>query len=86
MRVGIDLAHQHLDRLAELQDVAGVFDPLPGELADVQQAVDAAQIDECAERLQAAATTPSRICPSASSVSNSFLRAAFSPLDHGPRG
>ena len=35
--------------LAFREHVAGMFDAAPGELADVQQAIDAADIDERAE-------------------------------------
>ena len=45
----IDLLDPHLDRLALLEHVAGMLDAAPGQLADVQQAVDAAEIDEGAE-------------------------------------
>ena len=55
VRLGIDLADEHFHGLTELQDVARVLYPLPGKLADVQQAVDAPQINERTERLQAAA-------------------------------
>ena len=50
----IDLLNLDLDLLAQLQDVAGVADAVPAELADVDQPIDAAQIDERAEFLQAA--------------------------------
>src|SRR5262249_32264438 len=44
-----DLEHGHLDRLAGLDHAGRVLDPRPGHLADVQQAVDAAQVDEGAK-------------------------------------
>ena len=44
--LGIDLDDLHLHRLADRQDVGGMIDALPGDVGDMQQAVDAAQIDE----------------------------------------
>ena len=41
--------HLHLDLLADLEHLAGMVDAAPGELADMHQAVGAAQIDERAE-------------------------------------
>ncbi len=43
---GIDLFDPHLDRLPLLEHVAGMLDTAPSQLADVQQAVDAADVDE----------------------------------------
>ena len=45
----VDLLNLDLDLLAELQHIAGMLDAVPAQLADVQHAVDAAQIDERAE-------------------------------------
>ena len=50
----VDLLDLDFDLLANLQDLAGMVDPLPAHLADVDQTVDAAQIDERAEVLQTA--------------------------------
>ena len=47
--LGVDLFDPHLDRLPLLEHVAGMFDPAPGQLADVHQAIDAADVDEGAE-------------------------------------
>ena len=38
-----------LDLVVDLDHVAGVVDAAPGHVGDVQQAVDAAQVDERAE-------------------------------------
>ena len=43
---GVDLLDPHLDRLPFVEHVAGMLDPAPRQLADVQQAVDAAEVDE----------------------------------------
>src|SRR3984957_16472114 len=42
----IDLDDLHLHRLADGQNLGRVIDPAPGDIGDVQQAVDAAEIDE----------------------------------------
>ena len=45
----IDVEHLHLDGLSDLQHLGGMVDVTPGQLRDVDQAVHAVQIDECAE-------------------------------------
>src|ERR1700733_697880 len=42
----IDLDDLHLHRLADGQNFGRVVDPAPGDIGDVQQAVDAAEVDE----------------------------------------
>ena len=42
----IDLDDLDLDRLADRQDFARMIDAAPGDVGDMQQAVDAAEIDE----------------------------------------
>src|SRR6202045_2551544 len=44
----VDLDDLDLDGLADGQDFGRVIDPAPGDIGDVQQAVDAAEVDECA--------------------------------------
>ena len=44
--LGIDAHDLHLDRIADVDDLARVIDAAPGHVGDVQQAVDAAQVDE----------------------------------------
>ncbi len=44
----VDLDDLHLHRLADPEDLGGVVHPPPGHVGDVQQAVDAAEIDESA--------------------------------------
>src|SRR6185437_14748267 len=44
--VGVDLDDLHLDGVAHGQDLARVGNALPAHVGDVQQAVDAAQVDE----------------------------------------
>src|SRR5262245_20354852 len=44
--LGIDLDDLDLDLLADAEDIGGVVDTLPRDVGDVQQPVDAAQIDE----------------------------------------
>ena len=46
LRLGIEADDLHLDRLANLQRFGRVIDPLPGDVGDVQQSVDAAEVDE----------------------------------------
>ena len=43
---GIDADDLHLHGIADVDDVAGMIDPAPSHIGHVQQAVDAAQIDE----------------------------------------
>ena len=49
LAVEVDIEHLDLDLLADLDDLGGVVDVVPGELGDVDQAVDAAEVDEGAE-------------------------------------
>src|SRR5438445_3500328 len=42
----VDLDDLDLDRLADGQDLGRVIDPAPGDIGDVQQAIDAAEVDE----------------------------------------
>ena len=46
LSVGVEADHLNLNGLADLQGLARVIDPAPGDVGDVQQAVDAAQIDK----------------------------------------
>ena len=46
LRLGVDADDLHLDRVADVDDLARVVDAPPGHVGDVQQAVDAAEIDE----------------------------------------
>ena len=49
LAVLVDVQDHHLDLVVDLEHVAGVVDPAPAHVGDVQQAVDAAQVDERAE-------------------------------------
>ena len=49
LAVHVDVEHLDRDLLADLDDLGGVVDVLPGQLGDVHQAVDAAEVDERAE-------------------------------------
>src|SRR5207237_1184124 len=55
--LAVDLQHDDLDRLPRLNDVARLLDAVPADLTDVQQPVDAADIDESAEILDGAHDT-----------------------------
>ena len=44
--LGVEADDLHLDRLADLQRFGRMVDAPPGDVGDMQQAVDAAQIDE----------------------------------------
>ena len=46
LRLGVDAHDLHLDGVADVDDLARVVDAAPGHVGDVQQAVDAAQVDE----------------------------------------
>ena len=46
LAVQVDVEHLDGDLLADLDDLAGVVDVLPGQLGDVHQAVDPAEVDE----------------------------------------
>ena len=48
LRLGVDADDLDLDRLADMQHVGRVVDTLPGDVGDMQQAIDAAQVHECA--------------------------------------
>jgi hypothetical protein len=49
LAVEVDVQDLNLDLLANLDDLGGVVDVVPRELGDVNQAVDAAEVDEGAE-------------------------------------
>src|SRR6266702_2959771 len=49
LAVHVHVQHLDGDLLADLDDLAGMVDVLPGQLGDVHQAVHAAQVDERAE-------------------------------------
>ena len=46
LRLRVDADDLHLDRVADVDDLARVIDAAPGHVGDVQQAVDAAEVDE----------------------------------------
>src|SRR5438477_7943790 len=46
LRLGIDANDLHFDGLADREHVGGKIDPLPGDVGDMEEAIDAAQIDE----------------------------------------
>ena len=46
LRLGVDAHDLHLDRVADVDDLARVIDAPPGHVGDMQQAVDAAEVDE----------------------------------------
>ena len=49
LAVAIDVEHLDAHLLADLEDLGRVRDVAPGELGDVDQAVDAVEVDERAE-------------------------------------
>ena len=49
LAVHVDVEHLDRDLLADLDDLGRVVDVLPGQLGDVHQTVDAAEVDERAE-------------------------------------
>ena len=49
----VDILHIHLDGVADRDDLRGMLDAVPAQLADVAQAVHTADIDECTVRGQA---------------------------------
>ena len=49
LAVLVDVQDHDLDLVVDLDHVAGMVDPAPAHVGDVQQAVDAAQVDERAE-------------------------------------
>ena len=49
LAIEVDAQHLDLDLLIDLNHLRGVVDPSPGHVGDVQQTVDAAQVDEHAE-------------------------------------
>ena len=46
--LAVELEDAHFDFLADLHDFGRMLDALPRHVGDVQQAIDAAEIDECA--------------------------------------
>ena len=46
LRLGIDADDLHLHRVADVEDLGGVIDAAPRHVGDVQEAVDAAEVDE----------------------------------------
>src|SRR5271166_2756841 len=46
VRLVVDLDDAHLDLLADAEHLARMVDPPPGDVGDVQKAVDAAEVDE----------------------------------------
>src|SRR5690606_15710809 len=46
LRLRVDADNLHLHRVADVDDLGGVVDTPPGHVGDVQQAVDAAEVDE----------------------------------------
>src|SRR5829696_2994869 len=49
LTVAVDVEHLHRDHVADREDLARVVHVAPGELGDVDQAVDAVEVDERAE-------------------------------------
>ena len=48
LRLRIDADDLHLHRVADVQDLGRMVDALPRHVGDVKQAIDAAEVDECA--------------------------------------
>ena len=44
--LGVEFEHDDLDFFADLDDFGGMIDPSPGHVADMENTVDAAEIDE----------------------------------------
>ena len=53
----VDIEHLNGDRVANSDNGTWVVDVLPGQFADVDEAIHAAEIDECTERHDAADNT-----------------------------
>ena len=49
LTIAVDVEHLDLDLLTDLEQLGGMVDVAPGELGDVDQAVDAVEVDEGAE-------------------------------------
>ena len=47
--LAVDLQHLHLDLVVDRDHLGRVVDPAPGHVGDVEQAVEAAEVDEHAE-------------------------------------
>ena len=73
----VDPLDPHADLLPFLHDFAGMLDALPGELADVNQAIDAAHIHERAEVVKLA-DRPLAHLPGCNSASSAFFDSSFS--------
>ena len=46
LRLGVEADHLHLDVLPDVERLGGMIDPPPGDVGDMQQTVDPAEIDE----------------------------------------
>ena len=60
--IGIDIQDLRFDLLADRQNIGGLVDARPGNIADVQQRVHAADIDESAVISQAAHRALHNVC------------------------
>ena len=85
LAVEVDVEHLDGDLLADLDDLGRVVDVLPGQLGDVHQTVDAAEVDERAEVDDRADTTPVRTWPLASLFRNSLRTSDWVCSSHARR-
>jgi hypothetical protein len=83
-RCRVELEHLDLDLVADLEQLARVVDAAPRHVGDVEQAVDAAEVDEGAV-VGEVLDTPSTICPSSRVCSVSFLALALLLEQHAAR-
>ena len=51
--LAVDRLYEHLDNIADLDDLGGMMDSSPGKLGEMYHSVNAAEVNECAVRGQA---------------------------------
>ena len=72
LAVQVDVEHLDGDLLTDLDDLARVVDVLPGQLRHVHEAVDAAEVHECAEADDGRHDTGADLAPLTSLFRNSL--------------
>ena len=70
--LGIDFENADLDLLADGEHVFGLVDAAPRDVADMEQAVDAAEVDECAVGMRVR-TVPASTSPACMAAIAAFL-------------
>ena len=86
LAVHVDVENLDGDLLADLDDLGRVVDVLPGQLGDVDETVDAAEVHERTEVDDRLETTPERTWPFCSSLRNVGAHLGLGLLEPGTAG